>query len=201
MAKKPGRVKVVDKGMNAAMANQKALKGHSATVGVHGNVGSKKHGAIDNIGLAAVHEFGANINHPGGTPYMFAFSGGGRSGGMMGGKAIFLPKGDPRAVGVTRPHAIRIPERSFLRSTFDKNRRFYEQALEVLTGKVIDGEISAKRAVALIGERHLADVVNAINAGIPPPLEKATVERKGSSKPLIDTGQMKQAIKVKVTKR
>ena len=191
MATKPGRVRVVDKGMNAAMANQKALKGWTATVGIHGDVASASHGAIDNIGLGVVHEFGATINHPGGTPYM-----------MVGpGKAVWLPKGDPRAVGVTRPHAIKIPERSFLRSTFDAERKKYETALEMFTGRVIDGTMSPKQAVGLIGERHVADVVNRINAGIPPPLKKATSDRKGSTKPLIDTAQMKQAIKVKVTKR
>ena len=200
MATKPGTVRVVDKGMNAAMARQKAMKGHRATVGVHGDLGRKKHGDIDNIGLAVVHEFGANINHPGGTPYT-VFGGGGRSGGMVGGAAIFLRKGDPRAIGVTRPHQIRIPERSFLRSAFDQNRRVYERMLEQGTGRVIDGTDKPARVVGLIGEKHVADVVNGINAGIAPPNAPSTIARKGASKPLIHTGQLKMAIKVKVSKR
>ena len=200
MATKPGTVRVIDKGMNAAMDRQKAMHGHRATVGVHGQQGSKKHGDIDNIGLAVVHEFGANINHPGGTPYT-VFGGGGRSGGSVGGAAVFLPKGDPRAIGVTRPHLIRIPERSFLRSAFDKNRRVYERMLEQGTGRVIDGTDNPRRVVGLIGEKHVADVINGINAGIAPPNARSTVARKGGSTPLVQTGQLKMAIKVKVSKR
>lgn len=200
MATKPGATLVVDKGMQAAMARQKALGGHRATVGIHGDVATKAHGDVDNIQLAVVHEFGANIQHPGGTPYTVFGGGGGRSGGMVGGKAIFLRKGDPRATGVTRPHAISIPERSFLRSAFDKNRVAYERLLEMMTGRVIDGTATPKQAVGTVGEKHIADIVNGINAGIPPPLKPATAERKGSTTPLIDTGQLKMSIKVKVTK-
>ncbi len=203
MATKPGRVLVIDKGMNAAMARQKAMRGVTATVGVQGAGARKKHGKIDNIGLAVVHEFGANIRHPGGTPYTVSSMGGSsRSGGMVGGgRVTWLPKGSPDAIGVTRAHMIRIPERSFLRSTFDKNALTYAGLLQKQVGRVIDGDATPEQAVGIVGEKYLADIRNAINAGIPPKLARSTVRRKGSSKQLIDTSQLKQSITVKVSKR
>lgn len=198
----PKRVKVVDKGWNRIQRAMRAMDGYTATVGVHGDAGSHG-GDIDNVGLAAVHEFGVSFIHPGGTPYMMSSQGGSsRSGGMVGtGSVIFLRKGDPRAIGVTRPHHIQIPERSFLRTTFDKGRRKYERLLLKQAQAVVDGKQAPDRAIGVVGEVHLADVIRRINRGIPPKLKPATAARKGSTKPLIDTGQLKGSIKVKVSQR
>lgn len=94
-----------------------------------------------------------------------------------------------------------IPERSFLRSAWDQNvRRKYLPLLERESRKVVDGASTPKKALGLVGEVAVADVVNGINAGIPPPLKPATVARKGSTKPLIVSGQLKGSIKYKVEK-
>lgn len=98
-----------------------------------------------------------------------------------------------------------IPERSFLRSSWDKRVRSYERAAAVLGGRVIDGTLTPKQAVGLVGERVLGDVVNGINAGIPPPLAESTLDRRlskgiASTKALIETGQLKMSITV-VTER
>ena len=195
-------VKVKDRGWVRISLALKAMDGYEATIGVHGDAGAHK-GDIDNVGLAAIHEFGVQFRHPGGTPFMVASQGGSsRSGGMVGaGQVTFLRKGDPRAIGITRPHMIQIPERSFLRSAWDKNVRKYERALQKQAGQVIDGKATAKQAIGRVAEKALGDIVRGINRGIPPPNAPATIRRKGSSKPLIDTGQLKMAIKVKVGKR
>lgn len=197
----PGPIKVKDRGWNRAQRALRKLNGYTTTIGVHGDAAAHG-GPIDNIRLAAIHEFGASFMHPGGTPYMVASQGGSsRSGGMVGGgQVVFLPKGDPRAIGVTRAHRITIPERSFLRSAFDKGRKSYERLLQKQAGLVIDGKQAPDKAVGIVGEKALADVVRGINRGIPPPLQPATVRRKGRSKPLIHTGQLKMSIKVKVNK-
>ena len=203
MATRP-KAKVIERdlGMKRAQRSIKALDGWAVTIGVHGEDGGQREGEIDNIGLAAVHEFGASFMHPGGTPYTVGSVGGSsRSGGMVGsGAVVFLPKGSPNAIGVTRPHRINIPERSFLRAAFDRNQRKYSRVLEAQTGRAIDGAISVKQALGIVGEVALSDVINRINRGIPPKLRPATVARKGSTKPLIDTGQLKGSIKAKVEK-
>lgn len=56
--------------------------------------------------LAAIHEYGANIDHPGGTHY-FVVPGAGQN------KAVFVTKqvGEILGLPVTRPHKIKIPAR------------------------------------------------------------------------------------------
>jgi hypothetical protein len=93
-----------------------------------------------------------------------------------------------------------IPERSFLRSAFDQNVSKYEKLMGMQTGLVIDGVQTPKGAVSVVAERMVADVVNGINRGIPPPNAPSTIEAKGSSKPLIDSGQLKGSITFKVHK-
>lgn len=58
----------------------------------------------DVIPYAMIHEYGGTIEHPGGTPYMI----------VEGGKAVFLKKGDDRAIGKTKPHDIKIEARPYI---------------------------------------------------------------------------------------
>jgi hypothetical protein len=72
------RVKVVDKGYNAAILALRKLDGQTATIGLHAPENPRKEPGLTNVALGVVHEFGATINHPGGTDYMFNWSGAGR---------------------------------------------------------------------------------------------------------------------------
>ena len=196
------RIKIIDRGWGRIQLALRRLDGYNATIGLHQpEDGRPGEGDIGNVGLGVVHEFGVTINHPGGTPYMVSWSTAGRSGGMVGGNVTFLRKGDPRAIGVTQPHKITIPERSFIRSSWDAKVRTYDRLMAKQAGRVIDGTASPGQAVGLVGEKVKSDVIKRINRGIPPPLRASTIRRKRSSKPLIDTGQLKQAIKVEVRRR
>ncbi len=88
-----------------------------------------------------------------------------------------------------------IPERSFLRSSFDANRRKYETILTKGAKRIAGGRDRAERVLGIAAEVAVADVINTINAGVPPANAPSTVRRKGSSKPLVDTGQLKASIK------
>lgn len=46
----------------------------------------------------------------------------------------------------------------------------------------------------LLGLRAVGDVQSRIADGIEPAISKATAARKGSTKPLIDTGRLRQSI-------
>jgi hypothetical protein len=181
-------VKDQDLGWKKIKKTIRAADGWTVTVGVHGTEQGRP-GEIDNIALAAIHEFGTTFQHPGGTPYK-----------IVNGKAVFVKKGTPGAYGVTKAHEITIPERSFLRAAFDKNVRKYAKLLERGARQMAAGRSSAKQVLGILGEVSVSDTVNLINAGIPPPNRPATIKRKGSSKPLIDTAQLKGAIKAKVSK-
>lgn len=86
-----------------------------------------------------------------------------------------------------------IPERSFIRSTVAKNNN-YASLIARVVGLVVDGKRTEEQALNIIGARASADMKRTITAGIPPPNAPATIERKGSSKPLIDTGRLLNAI-------
>lgn len=66
-----------------------------------------------NVVYAHPHEYGATIAHPGGTAYVIDFRA--ASSGL---RVRWVPNSDPRSAFLprTRPHPIRLPERSFLRS-------------------------------------------------------------------------------------
>lgn len=88
----------------------------------------------------------------------------------------------------------RIPQRSYLRSTYDANRKKYVATMAKGARKAVKGGTTAKQAAFEAGETFRADVVKTIKAGIPPPLHPATIAAKGSSVPLIDTGVLVAAI-------
>lgn len=87
-----------------------------------------------------------------------------------------------------------VPQRSFIRSTIDERRNQIAEVQQRALGRMVDGQFDAKQAAGVIGQW----VENAIKKKITdldePPNEESTKKRKGSSNPLIDTGQMRAAV-------
>ena len=88
----------------------------------------------------------------------------------------------------------RIPARSFLGGTMAATRKDLDRFIASRKRKVEDGELSVDQALEQIGMRHAADIQEFIADGIDPPNAPRTIELKGSSKPLIDSGQLRQSI-------
>jgi hypothetical protein len=93
---------------------------------------------------------------------------------------------------------VKIPERSFLRSTMDENVERYTDLMGRQLGQVIDGEQTPKGAFKILGAAGVRDVQMKIRKGVAPANAPSTIARKGSSKPLIDTGRMRQSIDYQV---
>lgn len=101
-----------------------------------------------------------------------------------------------------------VPERSFIRSTFDKNREEYLGILRKLVPAIYEGKTSAQHVLNIIGMKMKWDMKNAIleGSGIPPPLAPATIKKKqkkgrwrktpakDAPRPLVDTGRLVAAI-------
>ena len=89
-----------------------------------------------------------------------------------------------------------VPERSFLRAAFDKNHPKYLERLNVLTQAIFEGKFTIQQALGLLSLEAASDMRNLIRdgAGVPPPNAPATIARKGSSRPLVDTGQLINSI-------
>lgn len=87
-----------------------------------------------------------------------------------------------------------IPERSFLRVPLRAAQKEFSLAFRRIMPKVARGELTIEQALDQIGAKAAATSQEAISAGIDPANAESTVKRKGSSKPLIDTGRLRQAI-------
>lgn len=86
------------------------------------------------------------------------------------------------------------PARPFLRTAVDENRRKYATMFQRTLGLWVDGKTTLHDALAIVGTQAKADVQLKITKIRDPPNAPSTIERKGSSNPLIDTGQMRQAV-------
>jgi hypothetical protein len=93
----------------------------------------------------------------------------------------------------------KIPARAPFGKTMATKRKRYPKLLKETTKQVLAKQNLA--AANRLGAMVAADVQRMIAAGLTPPLKKRTVARKGSSKPLIDTGAFRQSITWKVFKR
>lgn len=88
-----------------------------------------------------------------------------------------------------------IPERSFLRATF-RDQRDKLVAMQVKACKaILAGKMDARRALELIGAWGAGAVKMFITRGANlAPLAPITIKRKGSTRPLVDTGQLVNSI-------
>ncbi len=95
-----------------------------------------------------------------------------------------------------------IPRRSFIRDWSDDNEGQHKEQQRKAAKAVIDGKLDTETACKRLGVLWQGEVQQRIADGIPPPNKPATIARKGSSKPLVDTGQLRTSIRhaVKMTK-
>jgi hypothetical protein len=94
--------------------------------------------------------------------------------------------------------AANIPQRSFIRATVDERRADIDAMLAKQAQRIVAGAVDASVALDQVGLKIVGWVQQAIKKGIAPALAPRTVARKKSSKPLIDTGQLRSAIKHEV---
>lgn len=93
-----------------------------------------------------------------------------------------------------------IPERSFIRSTFERQRRAVGKICERLARQIVTKGMDVSQAMSLLGAWGASEVRKTITGGhISPPNAPATLAAKGSSKPLIDTGQLVAGITYEVS--
>jgi hypothetical protein len=91
-----------------------------------------------------------------------------------------------------------IPARSFIGGWFDENEASNKAFARDLALKRLGGKLDYRRSLDLMGVRAQGGIQKRIAAGIAPPLDPATIKRKGSSKPLIDTGQLRSSITYRI---
>lgn len=86
-----------------------------------------------------------------------------------------------------------MPSRPFLRKSVDENKDKITKFIKTLEGRLARGE-SAEQILKEIGIFMKDLVQEKITEGDFEPNAESTVKKKGSSKPLIDTGLMRQSV-------
>ncbi len=190
----------------------------SVRVGIIGQQAYQRHPGIDltNAELGAVHEFGATINHPGGTPYLI----------KEDGTAQFVSKEKGENLPKTKPHQINIPARSFLREPIlgTKGKKDIEKEVAASMKKLgwelsKDMELNKiayqndknlnellKTVADFVGMAAFDRVIKAFDDNLiePPTLPASKRKRKYNpdAPTLMDTGQLRNSIayEVKETK-
>lgn len=129
--------------------------------------------------LAAIHEYGLDITV---TPAMRAF---------LHGQGLHLK---PTTT------VIRIPERSFLRSSHDEKGADVLKNSERALGLVAAGQMSVEQYLDMVGRDYVSMVKDYIVELDTPPNHPYTVEQKGSSNPLVGkTGGLVESISYRIT--
>lgn len=97
-----------------------------------------------------------------------------------------------------------IPERSFIRSTLAKRRGDIARLVASEMRKILDGTRTPRAALEAIGIKVSNWIKKEVmqGEGIPPPLAASTIARKGSSRPLVDHGQLiAHGVSYEITKK
>jgi hypothetical protein len=76
----------------------------------------------------------------------------------------------------------------------DENLEEIRDTQHALAVQVFRGKVDESAAANRLGAKVASMMQGRISAGIDPPNAPATIEAKGSSKPLVNTGQLKSGI-------
>lgn len=99
----------------------------------------------------------------------------------------------------------RIPKRSFIRATVDKNQKKYENVMSELGRQILNPKkaMDIDTALGLMGQLVEADIKASFTNNDWPALKDTTRGGRnpdGGAKPLIDTGQLRQSIRYQIIK-
>lgn len=120
----------------------------------------------------------------------------GKSDGLTISKAVwneFGTRGGASGGGWGGP----IPERPFMRNTMRKQRGKYRSSMASAARGILSGSLTIGQVMPKLGIMVQGDIQAAIGS-TGPTNSPVTIERKGSSTPLIDTSAMRQAVTFKV---
>lgn len=94
--------------------------------------------------------------------------------------------------------AANIPQRSFIRSTYDEEQKNMVRIRDLFMPKVIEGKLSATNALAAVGHYLAERIQQKIEDLKSPPNAPSTIKKKGFDDPLIETRAMHDGIIVSV---
>lgn len=102
------------------------------------------------------------------------------------------------SVAYANEYGVGVPERPFMRITNARDRRaWFKGAAQIVQGQARGAE-RQERGIRRLGLMMISGFKRTIRDGVAPPNSPETIARKGSSKTLIDTGQMINSIRADI---
>lgn len=192
------KIQDTDKGFAALLARVARSKTYSVTIGIHGSEGSKTYEPPprEKIRQKADDKEARRFGTKHGLSKKEIAARLAAEKKQRKQEAITLAE-----LGEIHEFGLGVPQRSFIGDWVDETEREKMDQLRGVARAVVEGTIeSVEDGFEQLGNLYVAQVQKRIADGIPPPLADMTVKAKGSSTPLIDTGQLRSAITYKVKK-
>lgn len=94
----------------------------------------------------------------------------------------------------------KIPPRPFIKGWVNNKKEKILRTIEKLYSSVASGNMSSEQALKKLGEFGQDGIKSYIRSGDFTPNAPSTIKQKGSSRPLIDTGTLRNSIRYEVVK-
>lgn len=91
-----------------------------------------------------------------------------------------------------------IPARPFIAIAFQRHKDQLTNINGRIVRGVMEGKIDARQGYELAGQNAVAVIQETIATSVPPPNAASTIEKKGSSTTLIDSGQLRQSVSFEI---
>lgn len=116
---------------------------------------------------------------------------------------VGLPKGEADSDVIMKGiwnnfGTVNIPERPFMQNAMRGNRSSYRSAMKSSAAKIMRGETDMKSVLSKLGIKAQGDIQEEITSLSSPPNAPSTIRQKGSSNPLIDSGELRASITWKI---
>lgn len=192
-----GNVKDRDLGYKQIIEDLRRLASKEIKVGVQS--GDMADDGFSMARLAAVHEFGFDIDIEAGSVTQYRSVG--KDGNFKHGGKLRKRKLKSTNFAQTfarKAHTIHIPERSFIRSAFDENKKEIWKLADDVGNRVSEMKLDPMQGLRIIGEEMESKIKEKIKHGPFTPNAPSTVRKKKSDQPLIDTGRLRNSIRYEV---
>lgn len=189
----------IDKGWAKMLGNLRKLAEQEVKAGIQSDEMTKD-GEVSLARVAAVHEFGMVIQQ--GYRINTVRRRIKKNGSFAkGGRFVKRKYSNFETQHIAKPHVIVIPQRSFIRSTYDENLEVIHSTAAHVALDVAYKELDPGKGMEIIGNKVEGLIKKKIRTGPFKPNAPSTIRRKGSSRPLIDTGHLRQSVRYKIVRR
>lgn len=174
------------------------LKTHQVVIGFFGRRESRL------LTIVGANEFGATIKPKNGEWLWIPTKDCPKGKGPKDIEGLFIPKG--HRVACVNDHGklvayfylsklVQIPARPFIRQAYLANKRKYTQLVRQYIADILAGVATGKQLLNRLGVACTADIAMSSIKLKHPKNRPATIERKGSDNPLVDTGELQRQVK------